>query len=379
MDGANHYWIDQGNYFTGIIGVSSRANGNEIGIVSFNEFSDNYIGVYSYDGNPKFSFSENCFDSRIVDVSIHGSISPEIGGTQGPSANNCFTHKGVWSPNAVRDIGGNPDVFIYYEPDLNGFDCRDAFLAPVSVNRLNIVDGSPAVCESIGGESNRPSDGNDSITESLILMGDFEGAINAISTLNHEENFINTVSIRLIEGNLTEVNKLMDSQLESNENISDFKNVVSIGIDLLFNHDLSEIERNILLNEIEQMSFKSNSVSGFAQALYYRATGQFVENLDMSLIQQHHTLNERNFEGKIKINNTKVAIYPNPTKGVVTIKSRNSIKKLNVYNLLGTMILELENLNSCAILDLNKYEDGIYYIRLMDENGKEHIEKVIKN
>lgn len=79
--------------------------------------------------------------------------------------------------------------------------------------------------------------------------------------------------------------------------------------------------------------------------------------------------------GLIKFSSTKTniewgseqetSIYPNPTNGVVNIKSSNSKNTTEIYNLLGEKIISTDN----ERIDLSNYQKGVYIIRVSTSNG----------
>jgi len=85
-------------------------------------------------------------------------------------------------------------------------------------------------------------------------------------------------------------------------------------------------------------------------------------------------------------NTFTIEIFPNPTKGTVTITVIGLKTKFDILltNQLGE-ILEIENVNQNAgqyssELDLSNYTKGIYFLKFQDNNGEIlKIEKVVKN
>lgn len=69
------------------------------------------------------------------------------------------------------------------------------------------------------------------------------------------------------------------------------------------------------------------------------------------------------------------SVYPSPTSGILNIKSNGSIIQLNVFNQMGQMVMSTKNLNS---IDLSGLSAGLYFIKLIDENGKTDTQKVVK-
>jgi hypothetical protein len=58
-------------------------------------------------------------------------------------------------------------------------------------------------------------------------------------------------------------------------------------------------------------------------------------------------------------------IYPNPTLGLITIRSGMPISEVHVLNVLGEEVLDMPRANYSEIsLDLSKLPSGTYYARL---------------
>ena len=69
--------------------------------------------------------------------------------------------------------------------------------------------------------------------------------------------------------------------------------------------------------------------------------------------------------------------YPNPTKGLFTVQSKeNAIQKMVVHNTLGQVVLNSKQSNS---IDLSSLINGIYFITITDNNEKSTTIKVVKN
>ncbi len=75
---------------------------------------------------------------------------------------------------------------------------------------------------------------------------------------------------------------------------------------------------------------------------------------------------------------SKVIIYPNPTKGLIGIKTKKTIDELFVYDLAGKIILRKENLKDNKSIDITAYPQSIYLLRLRFSDQWETF-KIIKN
>ena len=77
-------------------------------------------------------------------------------------------------------------------------------------------------------------------------------------------------------------------------------------------------------------------------------------------------------------NSLNVRVYPNPSKKYINIELTNNllIKKIEVYNHLGKIILSLKNSNKP--IDISYLPNGIYYIKIKDSNNNFLIKSFIK-
>lgn len=80
-----------------------------------------------------------------------------------------------------------------------------------------------------------------------------------------------------------------------------------------------------------------------------------------------------------ELNNFQVSVYPNPTDGMISVKSNELISEIKIYNLVGQTIYTVATVNAKTInnIDLSDYTSGQYFIQLIDQNGNRTTEKVI--
>lgn len=78
----------------------------------------------------------------------------------------------------------------------------------------------------------------------------------------------------------------------------------------------------------------------------------------------------------IRLTVNSIAVYPNPTKGIVNIKADSSIEEIKVTNVVGQQINVLFSQNQ---LDMNGLSNGLYIIELKLKNGQSVSKKIIKN
>jgi hypothetical protein len=58
-----------------------------------------------------------------------------------------------------------------------------------------------------------------------------------------------------------------------------------------------------------------------------------------------------------------ISVYPNPTKGLITVRSIQKVKQIRITNFLGETILN----TSLTKLDISSYANGIYFIEVLTE------------
>ncbi len=70
-----------------------------------------------------------------------------------------------------------------------------------------------------------------------------------------------------------------------------------------------------------------------------------------------------------------ISVFPSPTSGILNIQSTIPITHIEVYNQLGQLVLSNSNKNN---IDISRVSQGIYFIKILDENGTIGTQKVVK-
>ncbi|MEM0517891.1 T9SS type A sorting domain-containing protein [Aequorivita flava] len=68
-------------------------------------------------------------------------------------------------------------------------------------------------------------------------------------------------------------------------------------------------------------------------------------------------------------------IYPNPTSGILTVKSPTEIVKLEIYNQLGQLVSKESHQNT---INISKTRVGLYFLKIYDINGDCYVKKIVK-
>jgi hypothetical protein len=74
------------------------------------------------------------------------------------------------------------------------------------------------------------------------------------------------------------------------------------------------------------------------------------------------------------------AVYPNPTSSILNIQSKLSatISEVNVYDVLGKLLLNKKIAVSVTEIDMTNYSPGLYLLEIVSENNQKSIHKIIK-
>ncbi len=87
----------------------------------------------------------------------------------------------------------------------------------------------------------------------------------------------------------------------------------------------------------------------------------------------HENLSELSI---VKNKKFEFSVFPVPTTDILKIMSKVAITEIELYNLLGQVILSNRNQNS---IDLSALNSGIYFIRIKNVNGLFGTSEVVKN
>ncbi len=78
------------------------------------------------------------------------------------------------------------------------------------------------------------------------------------------------------------------------------------------------------------------------------------------------------------LNSKEVMLYPNPTNGIINIKSKTNIVNIAILNNLGQIVKTVSNANTIDFIDIRDFVKGIYYVRITNSDGANAVEKIIK-
>lgn len=77
-------------------------------------------------------------------------------------------------------------------------------------------------------------------------------------------------------------------------------------------------------------------------------------------------------------NNIVFTIFPNPTNGKFTITSPKNIAQIGLYNIHGESILSIPNFATINEIDITTQPAGVYFVKIIDQDGSSGVRKIIK-
>ncbi|MCL2291400.1 MAG: T9SS type A sorting domain-containing protein [Bacteroidetes bacterium] len=75
---------------------------------------------------------------------------------------------------------------------------------------------------------------------------------------------------------------------------------------------------------------------------------------------------------------TEFSIAPNPAKNNITISAENNFRNIEVISFLGQTVLTQSNVGNTTTLDVSKLTSGVYFVRVILDNGTSVVKKFVK-
>lgn len=261
--------------------------------------------------------------------------------------------------------------------------------------KLNSLIGLQNI-DTIGGQLR--IQGNDLLTDfaGINNVSAIEGALiiqvnNSLTNLSGLENITSTGAGLVIWGNdslqsLTGIDNLNticgNIEIGGNSsltNLTGLENVTSINgpITIIFNDELTNLAglENIIASSISYLTIAYNSllttcaIQSICDFLVNPSGDvQINDNAPGCNSQEEVEQECLTIGSSIKITEPEFKIFPNPTKGKISILSNGyvSIKKVSIYNQLGQIVLQKSN--NIEKIDISTFDKGIYIIELLTDN-----------
>ena len=141
----------------------------------------------------------------------------------------------------------------------------------------------------------------------------------------------------------------------------------------LFRKDGDGEYRRIKLLGSSAVSYTDNSIS--VEGDYYYRLYAYYGDLDCTSSPANRKYHSNEFELHVYYSPTgvdenanSVKVYPNPTKGLITVEAED-MTHIDVYNALGQRVLQDEISGSQAILNLHHASPGLYLLKVTTTEG----------
>lgn len=76
--------------------------------------------------------------------------------------------------------------------------------------------------------------------------------------------------------------------------------------------------------------------------------------------------------------NSDVSVYPNPTSGLLEISCRDQKTRIEIFTTIGQKVFSTSAFNTKHAVDLSAQSAGIYFLKLIADDGQETIKKIIR-
>jgi hypothetical protein len=131
---------------------------------------------------------------------------------------------------------------------------------------------------------------------------------------------------------------------------------------------------------LQEYSYLLNAFTNESNIIF-----RFVFHSDYTITREGAVIDDFVIDGTLStpdFENTSIAVYPNPTKGVFTLSYGNfNPQQIDIYDVTGKNILSVGNAElteNQTELNLSNVSNGVYFIKISNENGQT-VKRIIKN
>lgn len=192
-------------------------------------------------------------------------------------------------------------------------------------------------------------------------LGDSGKAVFVVNS----QNYIGVGNLQIVES---------QPLLLFSNGISDGVNSIQLGVSLL-----NEEGEFVWENDYEMIATSTGNKFryDFTQNVDGQSVAVWSENRNgTNKAYAQNILVEIETAGTTDFNQTQHRIYPNPTKGILNIQSKETILKIEVYDLNGRLIQTAKDSHT---IQLNALPKGNYVVKSIDSKGNTQTSKVVKN
>ena len=196
-----------------------------------------------------------------------------------------------------------------------------------------------------------------------ISQEDKDEAISFYTERSEFDSKILGLGIMMSKGDYSDAQNYLNTLSTENQEEQDFIFTQAINLDYLSNKGTYELSpaNDVLLRNIAE---KIQPKSGYARALYEELTGERIylpESEEAAKLTSTKPLDFNEY-----------TIYPNPAQNYITLDLvDDSEKTITIYNAMGDLVKKVETNSSREILDVIDWENGIYYVKISNNDSIE--------
>jgi len=170
-----------------------------------------------------------------------------------------------------------------------------------------------------------------------------------ISISNNLLNTLNITNVAYVKNFFCEDNLLTDLNVDAMFNLKNF---------ICKNNQLTSLStKNRIIEEYIDFSGNPdlNSICSDANEVVYMQNQCFLNNNDTVVVNSNCGAS------------SKIAMYPNPVKDMLHLKSTISISKVEIFSPSGLLVMKDES--ESDVIDMNVLRSGMYFIRVYSSDG----------
>lgn len=271
-----------------------------------------------------------------------------------------------------RDVNGNVDLVVDYDWDLGWVeDSRTTITYAGTMPMIGIFEeynGTTWVNEDKSTLSYNP---NNTISEIFDEVWDGTGWVTDYKDVfTYDGNYISTVSSSDWNGTTWVDDGTITYMVDGNGNrTSETEDYSGSSDTTIYTYDMGALMSNF-----------ANPFADYTGFQYLYEDYPYVNKILSKTNSDGMSRSTYDYNNVLSVNDVvinraiQLEVYPNPAIDIVTIKSSENIKLINVFNTLGSKVISSQR-NELNVSHLSK---GLYFINISLENGSIMVKKLIK-